>query len=298
MATILVVDDAGVDRKLAGAFVEKSGSSVLYAENGAKALEMIANDRPDAVLTDLQMPEMDGLQLVQKIRRHHPGTPVILMTAYGSEEIAVQALRAGAVSYVPKKNLKQDLAEALQSVLATVAAQDERRQIRRLLLHHESCFELGYEQGSQAALVNHLQDDLARMEFCDKAQLMQIGMALTEALTNAIDHGNLELDSALREQPGNAYRELGVQRSSEPGYRDRRVHLTERITDSEATFIVRDEGPGFDPSDLPDPTDPENLLKASGRGIMLIRTFMDDVHFSEKGNQITMIKRRRAETSE
>jgi anti-sigma regulatory factor (Ser/Thr protein kinase) len=49
---------------------------------------------------------------------------------------------------------------------------------------------------------------------------------------------------------------------------------------------------------LPDPTDPENLLKASGRGIMLIRTFMDDVHFSEKGNQITMIKRRRAETSE
>jgi len=58
------------------------------------------------------------------------------------------------------------------------------------------------------------------------------------------------------------------------------------------TFIVRDEGPGFDPSALPDPTDPENLLKPCGRGVMLIRTFMDQVNFSAKGNEITMVKRR------
>ena len=55
--------------------------------------------------------------------------------------------------------------------------------------------------------------------------------------------------------------------------------------------MIRDEGPGFDPDGLPDPTDPENLTKASGRGVLLIRTFMDEVRFNDTGNEITMIKR-------
>jgi len=63
------------------------------------------------------------------------------------------------------------------------------------------------------------------------------------------------------------------------------------LTKDEATFIIRDEGAGFDPNDLPDPTAPENLIRASGRGILLIRTFMDDVCFNDKGNEITMVKR-------
>jgi len=66
-----------------------------------------------------------------------------------------------------------------------------------------------------------------------------------------------------------------------------------RLNCSEACFTIRDEGPGFDPSKLPDPTDPENLLKASGRGLLLIKTFMDEVTHSANGNQITMVKRRR-----
>jgi anti-sigma regulatory factor (Ser/Thr protein kinase) len=57
---------------------------------------------------------------------------------------------------------------------------------------------------------------------------------------------------------------------------------------------MRDEGPGFDPKELPDPTDPENLLKLSGRGILLMRTFMDDVKFNDRGNEVTMVKRRSA----
>jgi anti-sigma regulatory factor (Ser/Thr protein kinase) len=60
----------------------------------------------------------------------------------------------------------------------------------------------------------------------------------------------------------------------------------------EAVFVVRDEGPGFDPTSLPDPTDPINLERVSGRGLLLIQTFMDHVEHNETGNQITMIKRR------
>jgi anti-sigma regulatory factor (Ser/Thr protein kinase) len=121
--------------------------------------------------------------------------------------------------------------------------------------------------------------------------MLQISTALTEALRNAIDHGNLELDSKLRENDDNSYYDLGVERANLPPYRDRRVHFRSRLTPSRAEYVIRDEGPGFDPTTLPDPTDPENLLRASGRGIMLIRTFMDDVKFNETGNELTMVKR-------
>ncbi len=56
--------------------------------------------------------------------------------------------------------------------------------------------------------------------------------------------------------------------------------------------MIRDEGSGFDRSELPDPTDPENLLKSSGRGVMLMQTFMDEVIFNDRGNEVTLIKRR------
>ena len=295
MATILVVDDSLMDRHLAGARIAELGSVAVYASNGREALEIIRRDPPDVVLTDLQMPEMDGLELVKQVRSHHSSIPVILMTAYGSEEIAVQALRCGASNYVPKKNLKQDLGEALSSALANVEAARQCRHVRGLLVESESRFVLGYEPGGQQALVGYLQEGLTRLNFCDQIGLYQVCTALTEALANAIDHGNLELDSTMRGSSDEAYRRLGSERARQAPYCDRRVHVTFRLTPSEAAYVVRDEGPGFDPSTLPDPTDPENLVKPSGRGVMLIGMFMDEVRFNPRGNEITMVKRRAEE---
>src|SRR5262245_9048764 len=83
--TVLVVDDSAMDRHLAGAIVQKMGGwQPLFAANGAEALAMLEAQRPDVVLTDMLMPEMDGLQLVQAIRAKYPLVPVILMTAHGS----------------------------------------------------------------------------------------------------------------------------------------------------------------------------------------------------------------------
>jgi anti-sigma regulatory factor (Ser/Thr protein kinase) len=153
---------------------------------------------------------------------------------------------------------------------------------------------MGYEPAGPQALISHLQDTLTQLNFCDETGLLQVSTALTEALTNAIDHGNLELDSALREWPDDAYRKLRNRRTQESPYNRRQVHVSAKLTPSEARYVVRDDGPGFDPSVLPDPRDPENLVKPSGRGVLLIRTFMDEVAFNDKGNQITMIKRRAA----
>src|SRR5260370_13973558 len=101
MATILVVDDSAVDRSRVEKLLVKEGYQVQSAPGGREALEILKREPPDLVLTDMQMPEIDGLQLVQEIRSKYPAIPVILMTAHGSEEIAVEALQKGAASYVP-----------------------------------------------------------------------------------------------------------------------------------------------------------------------------------------------------
>ena len=97
MATLLlVVDDSAMDRRLVGGILEKNPDwSILYAVNGKQAIEEIEKHIPDLVLTDMQMPEMNGLELVTAIKEDYPLIPVVLMTAQGSEEIAVQALRRG-----------------------------------------------------------------------------------------------------------------------------------------------------------------------------------------------------------
>jgi anti-sigma regulatory factor (Ser/Thr protein kinase) len=117
-------------------------------------------------------------------------------------------------------------------------------------------------------------------------------VALEEALANALYHGNLEVSSSLREDDDRAYYALVEQRVRESPYRDRRIHVEAKLSREQAVFVIRDEGCGFDPALLPDPTDPANLEKSSGRGVLLMRTFMDEVCYNNVGNQVTLCKRR------
>ena len=100
---ILVVDDSLVERVLVEGLLRKDPTyQVQLAANGRVALEVLEKESPDLVVTDLVMPEMDGLELVRTMRNRYPTIPVILMTAYGDESTAVEALESGAASYVPK----------------------------------------------------------------------------------------------------------------------------------------------------------------------------------------------------
>jgi CheY-like chemotaxis protein/anti-sigma regulatory factor (Ser/Thr protein kinase) len=292
MATALIVDDAAVDRHRVGKLLEKEhGLNVLSAANGREALDLLMHEHADLVMTDMLMPEMDGLQLVEEIRRKYPSLPVILMTAHGSEELAVQALQRGAASYVPKRNLTTDLAETIESVLGVASAGRGQQRLLECLLHTESSFVLENDPSLIPALIGHLENNLTRMKLCDENGLIRVAVALREALVNAIHHGNLELDSSMREQDEKIYYKLLDERKQQEPYQDRRVYIQAKESHQEAVYVIRDEGKGFDPTLLPDPTDPSNLDKVSGRGLLLIRTFMDEVHHNKNGNEITMIKR-------
>lgn len=293
MTMVLVVDDSLTDRRLAGGLLGRcEGFEVHYAVDGRDALEQLELHLPDLVVTDLNMPLLNGLELVQSIRQTFPLLPVILMTAQGSEQIAVEALRVGAASYVPKQRLAADLVDTARQVLTAAHADRSHVRLMRRMTEQHVCFTIENDQDLISSLVQYLQDAARGMGVCNDADRVRVGVALQEALINACFHGNLEVSSTLRETDHRAYYDLARTRSQEPPYSARKIYVTAQFSADQVEYVIRDEGPGFDPDSLPDPRDPENLEKPSGRGLLLMQTFMDEVNYNETGNQVTLVKRR------
>jgi CheY-like chemotaxis protein/anti-sigma regulatory factor (Ser/Thr protein kinase) len=295
MARVLVVEDSPEQARMIAGLLEAADLQVELAPDGAAAVRALAERAPDLVLTDLIMPGRDGLQVVEAVRREHPEIPVVLMTAFGSEEIARRALQKGAASYVPKARLREELVATTRGLLAVARAARDEQRILEHLVASESRFVLGNDPALIAPLVSFVHGALHRAwGEADETELMHVGVAVQEAVLNAMHHGNLEVASDLREAGGDDYRALVESRRHLPQYRGRRVEVRVVVETAEVRIVVRDEGPGFDPSTVADPTNPGNLERVSGRGLYLIWTFMDQVSHNRTGNEITMVKRRAA----
>ena len=120
--SLLVVDDELLIRDLLYDFFSGQGWSIAVAENGEKALEILRSRRIDLVLTDIKMPEMDGLSLAAHIRDAYPRIPVVLMTGYPSVDTAVAALRQKAADYIVKPFNIHQLYKTLDEKLHEQAA--------------------------------------------------------------------------------------------------------------------------------------------------------------------------------
>lgn len=298
MATVLVVDDSAVDRRYVGGVLARDGRfQVEFAEDGAQALARMRQACPDVVVTDLQMPNRNGLELVTAVRMHHPGVPVILMTGHGSEDLAVEALQRGAANYVPKPQLGERLLESVEEALAMARADRTYERLIACLKRCDFQFELDNDPALVDPLVDLVQQMVAGMGLTDATGRFRIGAALKEALLNAIYRGNLEISFqqmqdtrvALLEGKGE---DLVRQRQQSEPYRGRKVRVAISMDPAQARFVVADEGPGFDPASLPQPGAPGSLDPESGRGLVLMRAFMDEVSFNAAGNEVTLVKRR------
>lgn len=299
MSTILVVDDSEVDRRLVGGLLEQgSDREILYAENGSAALDRMRERAPDIVVTDLQMPEMDGLELVAAARAHFSDVPVVLITAHGSELLAVEALERGAASYVPKSQLAAKLAATVDELVTMAKADRSYERLIDCMHRTEFTFVIGNDPDTVDALVDLAQKMVVGVQFCDFAGRLQIGVALKAALTNALFHGNLEVAPGQAAEDGQATSErydaaFVRRRRDEALYRDRGIFVDVHLTRAEIRFIVRDAGKGFDADRFLGEIDVVGKAPDSGRGISLMQAFMDDVTYNDAGNEVTMTKRRR-----
>lgn len=292
MQTILVVDDSQVDRRLVGGLLQRSGQfDVVYAQDGKDALHRMELDMPDAVLTDLHMPEMNGLELVQALKTEYPLIPVLLMTAQGSEELAVEALKLGAASYVAKRRLADDLLITLQQILDASSQDRGQTRLMNRIVRSQTSYILPNDTALVHALVQQVRESLQGIRSFSDNDRLRIGIALEEALLNSLYHGNLEVSSELRNEDHSAYERLARERSMQEPYSSRQIFVDVSLGSEEARLVIRDEGPGFNPGSVPDPTDPEFLERPSGRGMLLMRSFMDVIDYNASGNQVTMVKK-------
>ncbi len=151
-------------------------------------------------------------------------------------------------------------------------------------------FEIANDPTRISSLVEEILEELELMAIGDDSLQMKVTLALGEALANALYHGNLELESSLMDNEMEPYYELAEKRLAKQPYASRIIRLEVNQHLDRIQFVVQDEGPGFDITCLPDPTDDDNLERFNGRGLFLIRNLMDQVVFSAKGNQIAMTK--------
>jgi CheY-like chemotaxis protein len=298
MARILVAEDSATQRAQISGVLEEAEYETVAVADGKEALHRLEQGEAfDLVLTDMMMPEMDGLHLVRAIRVHFPGTPVILMTAQGTDALAVEALEQGAAGYVPKSRLGERLIDEVAQVLHASGMNRSYEILLGCLARNEFSFELRNDASLFRPLVDLLQQMMAGMGLCDSTGRLRVGVALEHVLVNALYWGNL----AVRPEEMPNSRELLIQghlpsvvqeRLANAPFSQRKIYLDVVMSREEATFVIRDEGDGFDTSKVPDPGDPDVMERQGGRGLLLVQTFMDGVTFNQAGNQVTMVKRR------
>lgn len=291
---LLIVDDSTEDsRRIQNMVEQELGWQVAAAENSDAGLNLLEQEQPHILLTGIGA-LTGGAEFIEIIRERFGDLPIVLLTGDGDDRAALKALQAGASSYVPRELIESDLADTLSRVFATAQMQTRRRRLNSYLKCSEIEFELENDPAMVAPLVAALQEQLAALGVCSANDTLRVGIALEEAFLNGIYHGNLEVSSDLRQEDGErAFLQAIQNRRRQSPYRERRLQVTAQITRDKGTIVVRDQGPGFDVAHLPDPTDPDNLTRVGGRGILLMRTFMDVVIYNDKGNEVTLIKRRK-----
>jgi DNA-binding NtrC family response regulator len=131
--SVLAVDDDSVVRDMITELLGDAGFEVTAVESADDALSAVQEREFDAVLTDLQMPGKDGLELLAALRDLRPDTPVVLMTAFGSIQTAVEAMRAGALDFVTKPFESDELLVALERAFEHRELEEENRRLRRAL---------------------------------------------------------------------------------------------------------------------------------------------------------------------
>ncbi len=264
MATVLVVDDSAFDRELVKQVLAQDNSiSIETVDGGMAALKRLKTGGIDLVLTDLQMPEVNGLQVVTTVRIDYPDIPVILMTGDGTEVIAMNALAEGAASYVPKRMLNDWLLTTVQEALS---AQEAERTHQKLL----DCFqtvqfelEMHNDPAMIQPLVNYVQQMAAGIRLGDPSDVVRLGVALRGALENAM-------------------------------YCDRVIEFELRMNHHEGRFklAAKDgDGPIFDAAALPRESDPDAMETTGSRDFLLLRSHMDEVVFNESGSKVILYMR-------
>jgi serine/threonine-protein kinase RsbW len=257
---ILIIDDHDDLATSLEEVFSHIGHRVKIVENRADALAIENMDDFDLVITDLDVEDFAPESSLNGSNHEHclPDAP----QHHAGENI--KAFKICASKCCAEQFDENELKELLATVLDYKNRCVDKKELVRSL-HENIEFEIPSAISLMHIVLEYLMNRVEKLGVV-KSEQSNLYVALDEAFVNAVKHGN-KFDS----------RKL--------------VRITAEVSQQEARFTIEDEGEGFDVNSIPDPLDPENLFKTSGRGVLFIYNIMDEVKYNERGNRLTMVKK-------
>lgn len=295
------MDDAPDTRTILRALATRRGYDVIEAEDGAEGLKAAQTQRPDLILLDIRMPNMDGLTALSEIREDDPNVSVVIISAESDEATLEEALALGAANFVHKPFDAEEVTFVLDRIYRAIEEEGSIQDVLQLVGRRATEISFPSDSTLLSKIVAYLGRELTNNYPGYDIAITDVKLALYEALANALEHGNLEISfdekSQAMEEPGGIL-DLIAARLADDRLGKRSIHLDVTYGTESVSYAIRDEGPGFDPElVLNKPVADTSALH--GRGITLIRAYMDEVTWNASGNeiQITMgLKKREIET--
>ncbi|HKS10123.1 MAG TPA: ATP-binding protein, partial [Pyrinomonadaceae bacterium] len=256
----LIVDNNDELRLLLEKVLGQLGHEVVVTGERKKALRRDDLDSFDLIISDLSEAEVNG-QPISELHRKHLVTP---LNTNGATPEIIKAFKMGAANYLRSPYNQEEMREIVEKTLAyKLRYVDDAKFLSHV--HEKIEFELPSDLALMNGVLEYLQDRVAKLGLI-KPERSNLFVALDEAFVNAVKHGNKNDPAKL-------------------------VRIAAELTPQEARFTVEDEGEGFDINQIPDPCDPANLFRTSGRGVLLIYNIMDEVEYNAQGNRVTMVVR-------
>ncbi|HET6976631.1 MAG TPA: ATP-binding protein [Pyrinomonadaceae bacterium] len=257
---ILIVDNNDELRVLLEQALGKLGHEVVVTGERDKALRRDDLDSFDLIISDLSEAEVNG-EPISELHRKHLVTP---LGEHGHGTGVIKAFKLGAANYLRVPYNGDELREIVEQTLShKLRTCEDNGSFSHV--HEKIEFELPSDLALMNGVLEYLQERVAKLGLI-RPERSNLFIALDEAFVNAVKHGNKNDLSKL-------------------------VKITAELSPKEASFTVEDEGKGFNVREIPDPCDPENLFRTSGRGVLLIYNIMDEVEYNAQGNRVKMVKR-------
>jgi DNA-binding NarL/FixJ family response regulator len=297
MTAILIVDRQPEERaRVRDLLATRTEWRVIDIGDPSRVPQLLEAEPIDLIVAEHGLAG-SGNGMLGELRGEHVRIPVLVLSDSGPD--TVDALMMGAASYVPRSRMARDLVVIVHRLLSLAGCHRRHARLLDGLTATESKFRIsGNDLSMIPVLCGYLLDGLEEFGLCTVANRMQIAVAIEEGMTNGIVHGNLEVSSRLREGEAGLYEEEIARRRGSAPYAHRVLTVIGICSRDVATIEIRDEGSGFDPAEVVDPTEPRNIDRPHGRGLYLMRAFADQLRFNESGNAVTLLFRAPAKGAE
>jgi len=285
---VLIAEDDRMSQKILIHCVQNCGYEYFCSQNGKEAFEIFESERPDVVLTDFEMPEMNGLELLRKIRKIDENTIVIMITGFDKPDYIIKALQFQANDFFQKPFSPEKLISLLTKYEKVIGEREIENRINGMIIQKSMTIQFDNRTEYVPQYVNQLLRETGNAIAPERKLGVHLG--LSELILNSIEHGNLDLSyddkSRATKMSHSQFTKLIEQRKQDPRYKDRRVKVNFTLDESGCEWIIKDEGQGFDWHAVPDPSKAGKIMLGHGRGIFLSRFQFDEMQYMGNGNTV------------